>query len=319
MQLGLATQAARTAVAEIAQSNTAHDQRLFTPTWFSAWAPPFCTRDIKDHLRARAEEPPRTEDELGQLRAQWKNAAAQGERRAADLWTGVTAAAWDAAAADHGRGKKYQNHLRRLGITHQRDAATVLAQARAQLAELMTARENQLLPGEDGELGQGLFIDLIPRDCWFTNARSQLAYEDWRKLRSIVISRAAGACEICPNPSPTSPLEVHERWIYNPHTRTQTLGRLICLCRQCHRATHYGLAMTKHSLPATQAHIRRVNHWNPQQLNAHIESAFSLWRARNAIAWELDLGILAEAGYAVTREPTARQRRHTAQRATTRH
>ena len=30
----------------------------------------------------------------------------------------------------------------------------------------------QLLPGEDRTLGTGLFVDLVPQTCWFTNVRS---------------------------------------------------------------------------------------------------------------------------------------------------
>jgi uncharacterized protein DUF5710 len=30
----------------------------------------------------------------------------------------------------------------------------------------------ELLPGEDRAWGQGLFGDLVPRSCWFTNVRS---------------------------------------------------------------------------------------------------------------------------------------------------
>ena len=29
-----------------------------------------------------------------------------------------------------------------------------------------------LLPGEDRSFGSGLFVDLVPSSCWFTNVRS---------------------------------------------------------------------------------------------------------------------------------------------------
>jgi hypothetical protein len=29
----------------------------------------------------------------------------------------------------------------------------------------------ELLPGEDREFGSGLFVDLVPRSCWFTNVQ----------------------------------------------------------------------------------------------------------------------------------------------------
>src|SRR5690349_15635188 len=38
-----------------------------------------------------------------------------------------------------------------------------------------------LFPGEDREFGAGLFVDLVPRSCWFTNARSCIHERDWER------------------------------------------------------------------------------------------------------------------------------------------
>ncbi len=41
----------------------------------------------------------------------------------------------------------------------------------------------ELLPGEDRSFGQGLFVDLVPSSCWFTNVRWCVTEADWERLR----------------------------------------------------------------------------------------------------------------------------------------
>jgi len=47
-----------------------------------------------------------------------------------------------------------------------------------------------LLPGEDRTFGSGLFVDLIPKSCWFTNVRSCVDTRHWDRLRRMVYDRA---------------------------------------------------------------------------------------------------------------------------------
>jgi hypothetical protein len=47
-----------------------------------------------------------------------------------------------------------------------------------------------LLPGEDRSFGSGLFVDLVPRSCWFTNVRTCVAAADWDWVRQMVFRRA---------------------------------------------------------------------------------------------------------------------------------
>lgn len=54
-----------------------------------------------------------------------------------------------------------------------------------------------LLPGEDRTLGQGLFVDLVPSSCWFTNVRSCVTPRDWERLRRMITRRAGMQCEAC--------------------------------------------------------------------------------------------------------------------------
>ena len=97
-----------------------------------------------------------------------------------------------------------------------------------------------LLPGEDRSLGSGLFVDLVPSSCWFTNVRSCVVAKDWERLRRMITARAGHACEVCgatPDPAAKTWLEAHERWTFDPATRVQRLGRLICLCTPYHTVT----------------------------------------------------------------------------------
>lgn len=100
-----------------------------------------------------------------------------------------------------------------------------------------------LLPGEDRNFGSGLFVDLVPSSCWFTNVRSCVGQRDWERLRRMIINRAGRRCEECHRGEDRESrrwLEVHERWAYDDKAKVQALRRLICLCTDCHTATHFG-------------------------------------------------------------------------------
>jgi Domain of unknown function (DUF5710) len=71
-----------------------------------------------------------------------------------------------------------------------------------------------LLPGEDRGFGSGLFVDLVPSSCWFTNVRSCIHQRDWERLRRMVTRRAGQLCEICGRGEAREEqrwLEAHER------------------------------------------------------------------------------------------------------------
>src|SRR5712672_293154 len=94
-----------------------------------------------------------------------------------------------------------------------------------------------VLDGEDRSFGQGLFVDLVPDSCWFTNVRSCVTDTDWERLRWPVLRRARVRCEACGAAEDRTGgrgLEVHERWHYDYDRRVQSLRRLIALCPACH-------------------------------------------------------------------------------------
>jgi Domain of unknown function (DUF5710) len=173
-----------------------------------------------------------------------------------------------------------------------------------------------VLAGEERTFGSGLFVDLVPSSCWFTNVRSCVSQRDWERLRRMVIARAGNRCEVCgraPDREQRQWMEAHERWEYDTATSVQSLRRLICLCTACHGATHLGLAEIQGRRDHAVAQLMAVNHWTRSDAEAHILSAFEVWSARSCIDWHLDLSILAAAGVTLTASDPAMQRRHIAE------
>ena len=168
-----------------------------------------------------------------------------------------------------------------------------------------------LLPGEDRNFGPGLFVDLVPSSCWFSNVRSCVDQHDWERLRRMITNRADQRCEACRRGQDREArrwLEAHERWAYDDSNNVQALRRLICLCTDCHTTTHFGLASINGKSAEAFQHLCTVTGLSADRANQHIDAAFALWRRRSAVTWELDLSILVRAGVAVTKPPSATER-----------
>ncbi|MCM2388146.1 DUF5710 domain-containing protein [Streptomyces albipurpureus] len=168
-----------------------------------------------------------------------------------------------------------------------------------------------LLPGEDRTLGNGLFVDLVPSTCWFTNVRSCVDKKDWERLRRMITHRAGQRCEACGSAEDRDAkrwLEAHERWTFDDTTRVQTLKRLICLCTDCHTVTHFGYAQVRGIEAQAFAHLIKVTKMTEPQAREHVRAAFALWQQRSATAWELNLGILTDAGITLAPPPGAKDR-----------
>ncbi|WP_017540950.1 DUF5710 domain-containing protein [Nocardiopsis halophila] len=168
-----------------------------------------------------------------------------------------------------------------------------------------------LLPGEDRSFGSGLFVDLVPSSCWFTNVRYCVTQQNWERLRRMLLRRAGHTCEICGRGEDRATrrwLEAHERWAYDENRLVQSLRRLICLCTDCHRTTHFGLAQIKGRAVEAFDHLRAVTGMTPDQADAHVRQAFAVWEDRSARSWTLDLSMLTDAGITLA-EPPDRSRR----------
>ncbi|MCZ7458227.1 DUF5710 domain-containing protein [Streptomyces sp. WMMC940] len=174
-----------------------------------------------------------------------------------------------------------------------------------------------LLPGEDRSFGSGLFVDLVPRSCWFTHVRSCVSPRDWERLRRMISCRADQRCEVCGRSEHREAgrwLEAHERWEYDTAAGVQRLRRLVCLCTDCHATTHFGLAEVRGRREEALAHLRAVTRMSRRQAEAHVRDAFAVWRARSALTWTLDLDILTGAGVEVVRPQPAEERQRIAWR-----
>ena len=175
-----------------------------------------------------------------------------------------------------------------------------------------------VLPGEDRSFGDGLFVDLVPRSCWFTNVRSCVSQQDWERLRRPILRRAGFQCEVCGAPEDRAAgrwLEVHERWHYDDHRGVQALRRLIAICKPCHLVTHFGLANVTGRTDEAFAHLREVTGMSQADAWAHVKAAEGLWISRSARTWHLDLSILTDVGVTVRRPESAGDRRAAADRA----
>lgn len=161
-------------------------------------------------------------------------------------------------------------------------------------------------PGEDRQFGSGLFVDLVPQGCWFTNVRYCVHEDDWQRVAKGIRMRAGFVCEACG--ATGVPIEAHERWDYLEAEGIQVLKRLVCLCRDCHLATHYGYARTQGLEDQVRAHLMAVNGWDELALNAHLHDAYETWEERSLRTWELDVSIIERAGVRVVR-PVDREQR----------
>jgi hypothetical protein len=154
----------------------------------------------------------------------------------------------------------------------------------------------------NGELrdfgGSELFVDLIPKTCWFSNVRSCVVSRDWDKLRKHVYTRANNKCECCGTEAEKTnmSLEAHERWEYDEKNHIQKLVRLVALCHMCHNATHMGRAGVVGKGKEAKQHLAVVRGWTDKETDAHVRNAFTIWLARNKIKWELDLTLLTNNG-----------------------
>lgn len=179
-----------------------------------------------------------------------------------------------------------------------------------------------LLPGENRAFGSGLFVDMIPRTCWFTNVRTCVSERDWERLRRMILRRARQQCEACGAGEDRAArrwLEAHERWRYDDRSGTQTLRRLICVCSPCHLVTHLGYANVTGRSEEALAHLRQVTGMTDEQASRHVDDAGRLWVERSARAWHLDLRMLTDAGVTLRRPQAPAARARTADHALDEH
>ncbi len=154
--------------------------------------------------------------------------------------------------------------------------------------------------GEDRNYGGSeLFIDLIPKSCWFTNVRYCVSKEDWNKIRKIIYKRTGYICECCKIDciKSNNSIEAHERWHYDYENKIQKLVRLVALCKKCHQSTHYGFAKINGKEKEAIEHLQMVRNFNLSELNEHVNMAYSSWFEKNQYSWNLNLDLITLNGF----------------------
>jgi len=159
-----------------------------------------------------------------------------------------------------------------------------------------------VLIGEDKNYGgDDLFVDLIPKSCWFKNVRTSIARKDWDILRKHIYSRVNYICECCGIDTKINKirLEAHERWHYNKREKIQKLVRLVALCSDCHLSTHIGFADIRGLYDKAFNHLKKIRNENSEDCNRHIERSFKLWDDRNKYKWELDISLITNNKFSI--------------------
>jgi len=167
--------------------------------------------------------------------------------------------------------------------------------------------------GEDRTFGGNeLFIDLIPRSCWFTNVRTSIKPSSWNILRKHIYERVNYICECCGCDTKITKLklEAHERWDYNIDTKTQKLIRFVALCKMCHLTTHYGNARRIGYGEQAKTHIMNLRNFNETEFNGHYGTSIEVWEERNKYNWNLDLELIKNNNIELTNKYSEMERQH---------
>ena len=159
--------------------------------------------------------------------------------------------------------------------------------------------------------GDELYIDLIPKSCWFTNVRYCIKKKDWDILRKIIYERTNYKCECCGIDCKKEKIQIeaHERWHFDYTYKTQKLVRLIALCKNCHLATHYGFAKISGKEQEAYNHLLNTRKCNIEELNEHISLAYALWNERNQYDWSLDLELILKNNFEIVKPVKKEERK----------
>lgn len=141
-----------------------------------------------------------------------------------------------------------------------------------------------------------LTVELVPRTCWFSNVRSEVSAEVWKRIRRDVSQAAGNCCEICGGRGPKWPVECHEVWHYDDEARIQTLKGFQALCPNCHAVKHIGYASSKGIGALIRRHLAKVNGWALSDVELYLEYCFEVWMRRSSYDWKLDISLLSAYG-----------------------
>lgn len=156
-----------------------------------------------------------------------------------------------------------------------------------------------------------LLIELVPKSCHFSNARTMVKKEEWDKIRFITYEKAGNVCEICgesgKNQGYKHNVECHEIWEYDDITKTQILIGLISLCPKCHQVKHYGRSVALGKEKEAIQRLLQVNKWKLKDVEKHISESYETYKERSKFEWKLDISILSEEPYNIKIKKTKKR------------
>lgn len=137
-----------------------------------------------------------------------------------------------------------------------------------------------------------LYLNLIPSNLWYLNLRKLLTDQAWKQLSNDIRAAQHWTCQACgisirQLKSPKW-FDCHEMWDFNEQTHEVSLLCLVCLCKKCHSATHFGYASIKQQDQVAFAHLCKVNHWDKESAQVYIEACFEQWSQRSQKTWTLE-------------------------------
>jgi len=141
-----------------------------------------------------------------------------------------------------------------------------------------------------------LEIELVPSSSWYNNLRNVLRPAGWKKIRTKILARAQGQCEICGSKS--KKLECHEKWEYDDINKVQTLSDIKALCYKCHRIKHFGLSLIQSqkgivNIETLEEHFMEVNECSYAEFEDHVNESFRIYRERSKEEWRIDISSAA--------------------------
>ncbi|CAM9121511.1 hypothetical protein MYMA111404_02175 [Mycoplasma marinum] len=101
----------------------------------------------------------------------------------------------------------------------------------------------------------------LPSSPKYINPQTWMGPQMWSTIKKEVFKRADYSCEVCGGQGTKDPVEAHELWVFDYHTKERVFVRFLALCPLCHWLQHMGLAsirITNHKLDQKEL----VEHFN---------------------------------------------------------
>ncbi len=143
-----------------------------------------------------------------------------------------------------------------------------------------------------------LHTEMVPRLAWFSNVRDHVKQSDWDKIKEWCYRRAGYHCEVCGSNGKLQGrrhrVEAHEIWHYDDINKAQHLVGLISLCPNCHKAKHYGRAISLGEDKFVRKHLKEINNWTWKETFDHCKEAIEKWQERSVHNYTLNMDYLKE-------------------------